>query len=236
MDITETAPIKTKKRKKKQPWQIVIKDRFLTNEKPENPYLVALLYFFVFFMSFLLVFVCFFQLCDVRQESMMNTLNNGDCVLLLKEASSFKRGDIVVIQKEEEKHTKNIIKRIIGVSGDTLKFVIDSEKNDGTVILFLKQSGSETFEIVDEPYIKEPMKKDKGFPSDFNFNEEIVVPEEHIFVMGDNRAVSEDSRGEDGAYPVASICGKSIMKIKKGSILEILLRFLYPDRDKTFLH
>ena len=39
----------TNRKKKKEPWEIVLKDRFLKNEKPDNPYLTALLYSFVFF-------------------------------------------------------------------------------------------------------------------------------------------------------------------------------------------
>lgn len=239
MNTAESQPINKKRKKKKQPWQIVLKDRFLTNEKPDNPYVVALLYFFVFFMSFLLIFVCFFQLCEVHKESMMNTLHNGDHVLLLKEVSSFKRGDIVVITKDVKVNNKttktNIIKRVIGISGDTLKFVLDKEKDDGTVLLFLKKKGQSEFRLLSEPYIKEPMNKNTaGFPSDFAFDKDIYVSEEHVFVMGDNRAVSEDSRGKDGLYPTSSICGKSIMTIKKGSALEFFLKFLYRDNNSIY--
>lgn len=239
MNTAETQPVKNKKKEKKQPWQIVLKDRFLTNEKPENPYIVALLYFFVFFMSFLLVFVCFFQLCEVHKESMMDTLKNGDHVLLLKEVSSYKRGDIVVITKDVKVNnvtTKtNIIKRVIGVSGDTLRFVLDKEKNDDTVVLYLKKAGEGEFHLLSEPYIKEPMKKGTaGFPSDFSFDTDITVVEDHVFVMGDNRAVSEDSRGKDGVYPISSICGKSIMTVEKGSALEFFLKFLYRDNNSLY--
>ncbi|MDE7395469.1 MAG: signal peptidase I [Clostridiales bacterium] len=239
MNTAESQPANKKKKVKKQPWQIVIKDRFLTNEKPDNPYIVALLYFFVFFMSFLLVFVCFFQLCEVHKESMMDTLNNGDHVLLLKEVSSYKRGDIVVITKDVKVNnvtTKtNIIKRVIGIPGDTLRFVLDKEKNDGTVILYIKKANESEFNLYYEPYIKEPMKKGTaGFPSDFAFDKDIVVVEEHVFVMGDNRAVSEDSRGKDGLYPISSIYGKSIMTVKNGSALEFLLKFLYRDNNSLY--
>lgn len=237
MDTTATLqPVKRKKRRKKQPWEIVLKDRFLTNEKPENPYIVALLYFFVFFMSFLLVFVCFFQLCEVHKESMMNTLNSGDNVLLLKEVSSFKRGDIVVITKDVQKDGKtiktNIIKRIIGVAGDTLLFKIDQESEDDTVLLYLKKSGESDFHLLNESYIKEPMKKSSsGFPNDFAFGKEILIPDDHVYVMGDNRNISEDSRGKDGPYPIKSIYGKSIMTVEKNSVLEFLLKFLYRDNN-----
>ena len=109
---------KTKK-KKKQAWEIVLKDRFLTNNKPDNLYVMALMYFVVFLLSFLLVFVCFFQLCEVRGTSMVNTLHDGDHVLLLKTSKTYKRGDIVVITKDDEnKKTKtNIIKQVKNIRG-----------------------------------------------------------------------------------------------------------------------
>ena len=236
MDTLQALPEQSnqKKKKKKQPWQIVIKDRFLTNDKPENPYVVALLYFFVFFMSFLLIFVCFFQLCEVHKESMMNTLHNGDHVLLLKEVSSYKRGDIVVIQTQTNdgtKNTTNIIKRIIGVPGDTLLFKTESNKDDANVFLYIKKAGEEEFSLYEEPYIKEQMKKDTPGFEDFTFNTEIVIPEEHFYVMGDNRAVSRDSRAGNEMYTKKNMCGKSVMLIKKGSLLEIFLQLLYRDNN-----
>ncbi len=237
-NISQPEPFQEKKRRKKQKkeaWEIVLKDRFLTNEKKENPYVVALLYFFVFFMSFLLIFVCFFQLCEVRRQSMMNTLNNGDHVLLLKEGSKFDRGDIVVITKDVENNGKtektNIIKRIIGVAGDTLRFTIDRESGEDIVLLYIKKRGDSEFRLQTEDYIKEPMKKGHGFKSDFAYNTDIEVPEDHIYVMGDNRNNSEDSRGADGPYPVKSVYGKSVMRIEKGSLLEFFLKFLYRDNS-----
>ncbi len=231
-------PQKTKKQKK-QPWQIVLKDRFLTNEKPDNPYAVALLYFTVFFLSFLLVFVCFFQLCAIRGDSMLTTLHNGDHVLLLRESSSFDRGDIVVITKGQEDKKVNIVKRIIGVAGDTLRFDEDREHTEaGTrIVLFLKKRNSDTFVRQEESYIREPMQKGKGFPDSFQYGKEIEVPAGHVFVMGDNRNISEDSRATSGDgslsfFPLEAIYGKSVLTIPKGSALEYLLKILYHE-NKT---
>ncbi len=235
------------KKKKKKSWEIVIKDRFLTNEKPDNPYVTVFLYFIVFLLSFLLVFVCFFQLCEVNGESMRNSLQNGEHVLLLKTSKDYKRGDIVVISKKVsdingKESDSNIIKRIIGTEGDVLRFVV-SKSGDGQteyVDLYRKVKGSENFVKVNEDYILERMKKSRGFSSDFPFSydndyKDIEIPESNVFVMGDNRNNSKDSRTEDGMfYPIESIYGKSVLTVKKDSLLEWVLKLLYHEKNPAY--
>lgn len=220
-----------KKKKKKQPWEIVLKDRFLTNEKPDNPYMVTLLYFVVFFLSFLLVFVCFFQLCEVQKTSMLNTLHEGDNVLLLRSSSTYKRGDIVVITKlDEHGNPMNIIKRVIATGGDTLRFSENTET--GVVQMYLKKKGDDEFSPVTEKYIYEPMTK-AGFTDTYDgfaFDSDIEIEKGFIFAMGDNRNNSSDSRAE-GAYPVTSVYAKSVLIVKKDSILEWLLKLLYHENN-----
>lgn len=234
------------KKKKKQAWEIVLKDRFLNSNKPDNPYVTALMYFAVFFLSGLLIFVCFFQLCAVCGTSMMNTLVDGDHVLLLETKDSYNRGNIVVITKGDTEKT-NIIKRIIATGGDSIMFTLNA---DDTVNLLLKKEGENEFTLVDESkYIREPMLKsqfrnqsnqpwqdasklEKINPGEFYFNQEIKVDENKFFVMGDNRNVSEDSR-RDGVYDLTNIHRKAVLTIKKGSFLEFILKILYHESNNA---
>ena len=235
-----------KKKQKKQAWEVVLKDRFLTNNKPDNPYVTAIMYFLVIFLSGLLIFVCFFQLCAISGTSMMNTLKDGDHVLLLETKGSYNRGNIVVITKGDTKKT-NIIKRIIAVGGDTIMFTLN---DDDTVNLLLKKENESDFTKVDESkYIKEPMQKssfrdinnqvwkdakevENTLPGEFYFNKEIKIDENKFFVMGDNRNVSEDSR-RDGVYDETNIHRKAVLTIKKGSFLEFILKILYHEDNNA---
>lgn len=221
------------KKQKKQKWEIVIKDRFLTNEKPDNPYATAFLYFVVFLLSFLLVFVCFFQLCEVQKTSMMNTLKDGDSVLLLRVNSSYKRGDIVVITKKDENGgSTNIIKRIVAVGGDTIRF--DIADDGATVLFYLKKGEEQPFRLQEESYIREPMDRTRdGFKhtyEDFEFGKEIKIEKGFFFALGDNRNDSLDSL-QDGPYNVANIYAKSVLTIEKNTFLEWVLKLLYHDNN-----
>ena len=110
----------------------------------------------------------------VNGTSMYSTLNDGEIMILNKinyKFSDIKRFDIVVVKTENNK----IIKRVIGLPGETLKY----EDN----VLYI--NGQE----VKESYLKEKTE-------DFNINElgYKKIPQDCYFVMGDNRDNSNDSR------------------------------------------
>lgn len=134
----------------------------------------------------------------VRQESMESTLHDGDYIFISKRAYSFgdvKHGDIIVFQTDEEDdngNDKKLIKRAIGLPGDTL------EIRDGKVILNGKQ--------LDEDYIKEPYTDEEVA--------EIQIPEGKLFAMGDNRAASRDSRDPSiGLVDMDELRGKAVFRV-----------------------
>lgn len=126
---------------------------------------------------FLTVFVTRHTVVD--GASMESTLHNGEHLLISDLFYEPSRGDIVVFQsKEIEGISTPIVKRIIAVSGDRIAM------KDGVVYLNGKP--------LDEPYVKrDGCQKSFGEILDF---EEITVSEGHVFVMGDHRDNSSDSR------------------------------------------
>lgn len=126
---------------------------------------------------------------QISGPSMQNTLHTGQFVLVNKVAYLFRapeRGDVVVFH-EPDQPDRDLIKRVIGLPGDTIKL-------DGTNVWV---NGTE----LNEPYIT---RRDNFIA------ETVTVPPNDFFVMGDNRPVSEDSR-VFGFVPKDYIVGKAIL-------------------------
>lgn len=131
----------------------------------------------------------------VDGHSMEHTLLDGERVLTTKLLYTPEPGDIVVIDAYIP-HGLPLIKRVIGVEGD----VIDIDFGEGVVY----RNG----EALDEPYTAAPTWNYEGvdFP--------VTVPEETVFVMGDNRNNSLDSRLPDiGCIDVRDIMGKAFWRV-----------------------
>ncbi|MFS1513763.1 signal peptidase I [Chengkuizengella sp. SCS-71B] len=159
-----------------------------------------------------------FAVTEVKQSSMENTLFENERLIIDKFTDTFDdfdRGDIVIFTEEKQtggfwsssigiqlddyvdkvtngEPRKRLVKRIIAIPGDTIDI------KEGQVYI--------NGEIIDEPYVK----SDKTFSR--NVELPIEVPEGEVFVMGDNRMISRDSR-DIGPIDITTIEGKAIFKM-----------------------
>lgn len=122
-----------------------------------------------------LIFMFVVRINGVEQYSMRPTLENSDRVLVQSLFYTPARGDIVILRKESFMN-EPLVKRIIATEGQS----VDIDFSTGDVFVDGKK--------LDEPYLDEPTYRNDGtrFP--------LTVPEGHVFVMGDNRNHSSDSR------------------------------------------
>ena len=154
-----------------------------------------------------LFFVFIARVVGVEGTSMINTLEDGDRLLLSNLFYEPRQGDIVVLRKASFS-SKPIIKRVIATEGQlvTIDFELAKVYVDG--------------ELLDEPYVHLetlPMRS-----LDFNSMIDkdlggVVVPENCIFVMGDNRNGSQDSRDESiGCLDSRYVMGRAFLLIFPG--------------------
>ena len=150
----------------------------------------------IFALTLVLIILLFFvRTVNVDGTSMEPTLLNGQQLLVRSVLYTPQRGDIVVVDRFT-KFKLPLIKRVIAVGGDT----VDIDFDTGDVFV--------NGQLLDEPYIAAPTTRafDVAFP--------VTVPEGQVFLMGDNRLESKDSRHSDiGFIDERDILGKVIFRI-----------------------
>lgn len=147
------------------------------------------------------IFTFVIRMMGVDGHSMLNTLQHGDRLLVVNSMlyHDYKYGDIVILRKNGVFDDDPIVKRVIAVEGQT----VDIDFAEGIVYV--------DGEALEEDYIREPTYSAEGteFP--------LTVPEGSIFVMGDNRNGSSDSRDYRlGTVDTRYVIGKAAFLIFPG--------------------
>lgn len=189
----------------------------MTDNKKRGSFFKEAISFFetllITFFVFMLVFTYIINVTTVRGSSMEDTLMPGDKLIVSMLVRHPSPGDIVIAEAYDavtldDNGTpvydtgirKTIVKRVIAVGGQSLD--IDFERGsvcvDGVML--------------DEDYLTKGLTHlDSGA---FTGQYPITIPDGYVFVMGDNRNVSKDSRSSEvGLIPLSSITGKAVMRI-----------------------
>ena len=152
----------------------------------------------------ILIFTFFARTITVVGSSMVPTLEEGNLLIVSKLFYQPKYGDVVVLRKESFM-TDPIVKRVIATEGQT----VDIDFEAGVVYV----DGV----ALDEPYVNSATNERE------NFTEAVTVPEGCVFVMGDNRNASVDSRkSEIGMLDTRLILGRAYAVIYPLSVLRVI--------------
>ena len=146
-----------------------------------------------------LLFTFCFRLINVSGTSMRDTLHNDDRILISDLFYSPRRGDVVVLRKDSFS-SEPIVKRVIALAGQT----VDIDFEVGVVYV--------DGQPLDEPYTLTPTTRR------IDFEEAVEVPEGCIFVLGDNRNGSTDSRDDRiGFVDDRLVMGRAIFLLVPGA-------------------
>ncbi|MDP4144386.1 MAG: signal peptidase I [Bacillota bacterium] len=149
-----------------------------------------------------LIITFIFQTVSVDGTSMVNTLHNRDRLIVEKVSYYFrspKLGDIIVFKYPKDQNEK-YIKRVIGVAGDKVRIEKDHVYVNGKLLV--------------EPYAYFDNSLDNNDPR-VHYMDEVVVPKNTVFVLGDDRYNSSDSRFMDrvGFVDKKLIIGRAALRI-----------------------
>lgn len=183
-----------------QTWQAELKDWVIS---------IGIALILAFFIRTFII-----ELYLVDGPSMQPTLQNGNRLVVSKFIYNFRdprRGEVIVFQFPADT-SRDFVKRVIGVPGDKI------EIKEGKVFVNDK--------MIDEPYMQRDESLIKGrtaLQRYFDFYPVHVVPQNTVFVLGDNRYNSEDSRDSKvGFVPYSLIKGKALMVFWPFSEMKLL--------------
>lgn len=155
-----------------------------------------------------LLFTFVFRVVTVDGQSMENTLHHGERLIISDMFYTPKTGDVIITSVPEFYGNDPLVKRVIATGGQTVD--IDFEKWTVTVDgvpLATDENGEPTY----ESYVKYTDGQDM-IKENYSMSYPLTIPEGYVFVMGDNRNDSSDSRNF-GVVDERNIIGKVYFRI-----------------------
>ncbi|MEI2399346.1 MULTISPECIES: signal peptidase I [Paenibacillus] len=170
--------------------------------KPKNEVLEWIKAIAIALVLVILIRWLLFKPFIVDGPSMQPNFHTGERVIvneILYDIRTPQRGEVIVFHVPSE--GRDFIKRVIGVAGDTVKV-------EGDVVTVNGEPVNETYiqGAIDDAHNNNSLYNNKNFPNE-DFTDG-TVPEGHVFVMGDNRSDSTDSR-MIGYVPLGDIVGRA---------------------------
>ena len=158
-----------------------------------------------------LVFSFFFRIIQVDGESMVPTLENGDKLVVWGAGYEPQRGDVVIVDSYTV-YGKPLVKRVIAKGGQTVRIdcqtgtvFVDGKQLTERYAVLLDSAGHDSGVVQQYPTY--------GYDRETRMFE-VTVPEGHLFVMGDNRWHSTDSRSAlVGLVDTRRILGQATFRV-----------------------
>ena len=168
---------------------------------------------FIFTFVFVLLVTSFvFRHSVVSGPSMMNTLQDGDKLIISNLFYTPEYRDIIVVQDYSAGMTDPIVKRVIATEGQTVRISNEGISVDGQLLNedYLFTDGREYSHLsrLDHGEFKD-CENYRFVPGQFC---EFTVPEDELFVLGDHRNISQDSHSEYGNVREDAVLGKVILR------------------------